>query len=100
LIGSNDVASVVTTHCPGATILFATQLALPEWIRSLDDKPCQRDATAVAPFDAEDLARVLTGFRGQPRRTTSAMRYVRRPADGNSSTYVLDDESAMVYILD
>ena len=52
------------------------------------------------PLDAEDRARALTGFRGQPLRRIPTMRYVRHPADGNDSAYVFDDESGMVYILD
>lgn len=52
------------------------------------------------PLDAEDLARVLTGFRGQPVALTPTMRYVRSSADGGASAYVFDEESGMVYILD
>jgi hypothetical protein len=51
-------------------------------------------------LDAEDMARLLTGFRGQPIAVTPAMRYVRSSADGNASAYVFDAESGMVYILD
>lgn len=51
-------------------------------------------------LDVEDMARLLTGFRGQPIAVTPAMRYVRSSADGNASAYVFDEESGMVYILD
>ena len=51
-------------------------------------------------LDAEDLARVLTGFRGQPIPLTPAMRYVRASSDGAASAYVFDEISGMVYILD
>jgi hypothetical protein len=52
------------------------------------------------PLDAEDLARVLTGFRGQPIPLTPTMRYVRASSDGGASAYVFDEVSGMVYILD
>ena len=52
------------------------------------------------PLDQQDLARVLTGFRGQPVRLTPSMRYVRASADGEASAYVYDEDSGMVYILD
>jgi len=80
--------------------MSASQLTVSEWIRSLASAPDPEQPYEVTPFNSEDLARVLTGFRGQPMGTTSAMRYERRPADGNSSVYMLDNESAMVYILD
>ena len=51
-------------------------------------------------LDAQDLARVLTGFRGQPARLTPTMRYVRSPADGESSAYVFDEDTGMVFLLD
>ncbi len=51
-------------------------------------------------LDTEDMARLLTGFRGQPIAVTPAMRYVRSSADGNASAYVFDEVSGMVYILD
>jgi hypothetical protein len=51
-------------------------------------------------LDAEDMARVLTGFRGQPIALTPAMRYVRASSDGEASAYVFDEVSGMVYILD
>jgi len=51
-------------------------------------------------MDAEDLARVLTGFRGQPIALTPTMRYVRSSADGDASAYVFDEGTGMVYILD
>ena len=55
---------------------------------------------AAAPLSSEDFARVLTGYRGQPMRTTPPMRYERLATDGSSSVYMLDNESGMVYILD
>jgi hypothetical protein len=51
-------------------------------------------------MDAEDMARALTGFRGQPISLTPALRYVRTSADGTATAYVFDEESGMVYILD
>jgi hypothetical protein len=62
----------------------------------------RRDASGsvLGPMDAEDLARVLTGFRGQPVALTPKMRYVRSSADGDASAYVFDEGTGMVYILD
>lgn len=51
-------------------------------------------------MDQEDLARVLTAFRGQPVYATPSMHFVRRSADGAAPAYVFDDENGMVYILD
>jgi hypothetical protein len=59
-----------------------------------------RCAPVNGRLDAQDLARVLTGFRGQPIAITPTMRYVRSSADGDASPYVFDEESGMVYILD
>ena len=58
------------------------------------------ERTAPNALDMEDMARVLTGFRGQPVRVTPAMRYVRAAADGAGTAYVFDEGSGMVYILD
>ncbi|MFI5244060.1 MAG: hypothetical protein ACHQQR_02460 [Gemmatimonadales bacterium] len=57
-------------------------------------------AVDVNEMDQEDLARVLTAFRGQPVYATPSMHYIRRSADGAAPAYVFDDESGMVYILD
>ena len=51
-------------------------------------------------LDAQDMARLLIGFRGQPGPLTSSMRYVRASSDGDSSAYVFDEDSGMVFILD
>ena len=51
-------------------------------------------------LDAEDLARVTTGFRGQPLAFTPPTGGVRPANAGTSSAYVLDAESGMVYLLD
>jgi len=64
------------------------------------DDPDPRCAVVDGHLDAADMARLLTGFRGQPIAVTPAMRYVRRSADGNASAYVFDEDSGMVYILD
>jgi hypothetical protein len=53
-----------------------------------------------APLDAEDMARVLTTFRGQPTRQTPPLHFVRSPADGDEGAYVVDEVSGMVYALD
>jgi hypothetical protein len=50
-------------------------------------------------LDAEDLARVLMSFRGQPKPTTGGMRYQRLAADLNASVYVIDGDSGMAYLL-
>lgn len=51
-------------------------------------------------MDAQDLARTLTAFRGQPKRYTPPMRYVRYSVDSTASEYVFDDESGMAFIVD
>lgn len=64
------------------------------------EEPDLRCAVVDGRLDAEDMARALTGFRGQPIPLTPALRYVRTSADGTASAYVFDEESGMVYILD
>lgn len=60
-----------------------------------------QDRTSVdGRLDAEDMARLLTGFRGQPISITPGMRYVRASGDGQAPAYLFDEESGMVYILD
>jgi len=51
-------------------------------------------------MDAQDLARTLTAFRGQPKARTSAMRYTRFTKDFSATEYVYDDESGMAFIVD
>jgi hypothetical protein len=51
-------------------------------------------------LDAEDMARSLTGFRGQPLSHTPNMRYVREAGDGDAAAYVFDSDSGMAYILE
>jgi hypothetical protein len=57
-------------------------------------------AVDVNEFDQEDLARVLTAFRGQPVYAMPTMHYVRQSSDGAAPAYVFDDQTGMVYILD
>lgn len=64
------------------------------------EEPNVRCAIVDGRLDAEDMARALTGFRGQPIPLTPALRYVRTSADGDATAYVFDEESGMVYILD
>jgi hypothetical protein len=64
------------------------------------EEPDVRCAVVDGRLDAEDMARVLTGFRGQPIEATPAMRYVRASTDGDTAAYVFDEVSGMVYILD
>ncbi|MFI5244515.1 MAG: hypothetical protein ACHQQR_04760 [Gemmatimonadales bacterium] len=64
------------------------------------ETPDVRCELVDAPLDAEDMARVLTGFRGQPIPLTPAMRYVRASSDGEACAYVFDEVTGMVYILD
>jgi hypothetical protein len=59
-----------------------------------------RCAVVDGRLDARELARVLTGFRGQPVHGTPPMHYVRASSDGEASAYVFDELSGMVYILD
>ena len=51
-------------------------------------------------LDAEDSARALIGFRGNPPLASATMRYVRAASDGEACAYVFDEDSGMVYILD
>ena len=64
------------------------------------DDPDARCALVDGQLDAADLARSLTGFRGQPVPLTPTMRYMRLATDGDETAYVFDDASGMVYILD
>jgi hypothetical protein len=86
--GQRLVAAVKATT--GELALVAAEVADPD----------PRCAVIDGRLDAEDMARVLTGFRGQPIDVTPDMRYVRRSADGNASAYVFDADTGMVYILD
>lgn len=65
-------------------------------------RPTRREAEAsvIGYLDAEDMARTLTGFRGQPRHRTPPMRYARTAADGNACVYAFDASTAMVYIVE
>ena len=72
----------------------------PAYLEVEIENPDARCAFVDGRLDAQDLARVLTGFRGQPIPLTPTMRFVRSSADGNASAYVFDEESGMVYILD
>jgi hypothetical protein len=72
----------------------------PAFVEVEVEDPDVRCAVVDGRLDAEDLARVLTGFRGQPIALTPSMRYVRSSSDGNASAYVFDADSGMVYILD
>jgi len=60
----------------------------------------QHDPPIEPGLDTDDLARVLTGFRGLPDEQTPPMRYKRDPDIGKETEYVFDEESGMVYILD
>ena len=60
----------------------------------------REQAWADGTLDAEDMARALIGFRGPAVVATSAMRPVKRSADGQESAYVFDEASGMVYIVD
>jgi hypothetical protein len=72
----------------------------PAYVEVEVEEPDARCAFVDGRLDAEDLARVLTGFRGQPISLTPTMRYVRSSADGDATAYVFDEASGMVYILD
>lgn len=64
------------------------------------EEPDARCALVDGHLDAADLARSLTGYRGQPLPLTPTMRYMRLATDGDETVYVFDDASGMVYILD
>ncbi len=64
------------------------------------EDPDVRCAFVDGQLDAADMARVLTGFRGQPKPITAPMRYERNWTDGDACVYVFDAVTGMVYILD
>lgn len=64
------------------------------------DDPDARCAWVDGQLDAEDHARVLSSFRGQPNSETPGMSYARPATCSDTSAYVFDDVSGMVYILD
>jgi hypothetical protein len=68
-------------------------------IAAMIDNPDIQSVAAHTLLDAEDMARVLTSFRGQPITRTPALGYIRSSSDGVTSAYVFDDESGMVYLL-
>jgi hypothetical protein len=81
-----------------------SRIAITRQERAGNAAPAAIEQDVLAPIDgqldAADLARVLTGFRGQPISVTPAMHYVRASGDGEATAYVFDEESGMVYILD
>jgi hypothetical protein len=64
------------------------------------EEPDVRCAVVDGRLDAEDLVRLLSGFRGQPIPHTPTMHYVRASSGGDASAYVFDEHSGTVYILD
>lgn len=72
----------------------------PAYVEVEVEDPDLRCAIIDGRLDAEDMARALTGFRGQPIPLTPALHYVRTSDDGTATAYVFDEESGMVYILD
>jgi hypothetical protein len=64
------------------------------------EDPDVQCAVVDGRLDAEDMARVLTGFRGQPLQLTPATGSVRPINAGASSAYVQDAETGMTYLLD
>ena len=56
-------------------------------------------ASPCARLDADDMARVVAGFRAQ-RGAVAGMRYSRGSADGDAAVYVTDADSGMVYLVD
>jgi hypothetical protein len=88
--------------CDGRRQLLAHEESTGEatYIEVDVEEPDLRCAVVDGRLDAEDMARVLAGFRGQPIALTPALRYVRTSADGVAAAYVFDEESGMVYILD
>ena len=64
------------------------------------DEPDARCAWVDGRLDAEDQARFLAAFRGQPTSETPGMAYLRPAAWSDATAYVCDEQSGMVYILD
>jgi hypothetical protein len=52
------------------------------------------------PLDAQDMARALMTFRGQPIQQTPTLRQPRPPVVADTSAYVFDEESGMAYIVE
>lgn len=94
-----------TTRRAGAqAVAVVSRIAATPQERRGNVAPAAIEPKAPAPIDGqldpEDMARALTGFRGQPISVTPAMHYVRASSDGEATAYVFDEESGMVYILD
>ncbi len=68
-----------------------------QWLDRLQTDP---PPVVEAPLDDEDMARVLTTYRGQPTLRTPPLHFLRSPTDGDDSAYVVDEDSGMVYVLD
>jgi hypothetical protein len=63
------------------------------------EDPDVRCAVVDGRLDAEDMARVLTGFRGQPVALTPLTGSVRPVRAAATSAYVVDPQSGMAYLL-
>ena len=72
----------------------------PAYVEVDVHEPDARCAWIDGQLDAEDQARFLTAFRGQPTGDTPGLSYVRPTVCSNASAYVCDTQSGMVYILD
>jgi|GEM_PF-1667430 len=86
----------------GQRVVIAREAATgePAHVEVEVDDPDVQCALVDGRLDAEDLARLMTGFRGQPLAWTPRTGGVRPANAGASSAYVVDDESGMVYLLD
>ena len=60
----------------------------------------ERFNLVITRLDAEDQARVLIGYRGQPLADTPPTGTPREPSAGTTSAYVLDRDSGLAYLLD
>jgi hypothetical protein len=72
----------------------------PAFVEVAVKEPDMQSVVVDGRLDAEDLARVLTGFRVPPLTPTADMHYVRASDDATTSAYVFDEESGTVYILE
>jgi hypothetical protein len=91
-------AAIIDGH--RCVVVYQATAGDPAFVEVAVGEPDVRSAIVDGHLDAEDLARVLTGFRVPPITPTTNMRYVRASDDGTARAYVFDEESGMVYILD
>ena len=71
---------------------------MPATLRRPTTAPTQLEI--FAPLDDEDMARILGTFRGQPTWNAKTMHSVQGSSDGLTPSYIWDEDTGMVWILD